>query len=71
MDCTICVYMGCFMVETIINESKLIEEKLIVIRRELHKFPEIGGSLPQYPCNSLPKIEDDFGEYCKSFQSTV
>ena len=46
MDCTICVYMGCFMVETIINESKLIEEKLIVIRRELHKFPEIGGSLP-------------------------
>lgn len=46
MDCTICVYMGCFMVETIINESKLIEEKLIVIRRELHKFLEIGGSLP-------------------------
>lgn len=34
------------MVQTIINESKLIEEKLIATRRELHKFPEIGGSLP-------------------------
>ncbi len=35
------------MVETIINESKLIEERLIALRRELHKFPEIGGSLPK------------------------
>ena len=50
--------MGCFMVETIINESKLIEEKLIVIRRELHKFPEIGGSLPNTRAIVCQRLDD-------------
>ena len=36
-----------FMIESIVNDCKIIEEKLIVMRRELHKCPEIGGELPK------------------------
>ena len=35
------------MVEKILKQSKKIEEKLINMRRELHKCPEIGGNLPK------------------------
>ncbi len=35
------------MTELILNESKKINEKIISIRRELHKCPEIGDTLPQ------------------------
>ncbi len=31
----------------IANECRMIEEKLISMRRELHKYPEIGGKLPK------------------------
>ncbi len=32
---------------TIVNEIKELEEELIALRRELHRCPEIGGSLPR------------------------
>ena len=30
----------------IVDECKVLEKKLIEFRRELHRFPEIGGELP-------------------------
>ncbi len=33
--------------ENIVNECKALEDKLIELRRELHKVPEIGGELPE------------------------
>lgn len=35
------------MEKSIIFECKSIEEKLITMRHELHKCPEIGGDLPK------------------------
>ena len=35
------------MTEAILNECKIIKEKLIATRRELHQYPEIGGKLPK------------------------
>ena len=35
------------MIESILNESKKLGEKIISMRRELHKCPEIGDNLPQ------------------------
>ncbi|MBR5460170.1 MAG: amidohydrolase [Clostridia bacterium] len=32
---------------TIVNEIKKLEEELIALRRELHRYPEIGGNLPR------------------------
>ena len=34
------------MENSILNECKLINNKLVELRRELHKFPEIGDNLP-------------------------
>lgn len=33
--------------KSIVMQCKEIEEKLISLRRELHKCPEIGGNLPK------------------------
>ena len=47
------------MVEKILTHSKKIEEKLISMRRELHKCPEIGGTLPKtrnFVCSVLDKL---------------
>ena len=30
----------------IVDECKVLEKKLVELRRELHRFPEIGGELP-------------------------
>lgn len=41
------------------KECKLIKEKLIAIRRELHKYPEIGGHLPktkEIVCRALDEM---------------
>lgn len=57
--------------KSIIDECKIIEKKLITMRRELHKWPEIGGELPktqEYVCGILDEIgisyklnESDYG----------
>lgn len=47
------------MLNIVAQESKKIEEKLIKMRRELHKCPEIGGNLPktkEYVCNVLNEL---------------
>lgn len=47
------------MFNLILSETKKREDKLIALRRELHKFPEIGGSLPEtrkIVCEFLDKI---------------
>ena len=47
------------MCEFIINECKALEQKLIYMRRELHKYPEIGGTLPytrKVVCEKLNEI---------------
>lgn len=47
------------MSESIINECKNLEEKLISMRRYLHQFPEIGGELPvtrEYVCGALDEM---------------
>ncbi|MBR3933549.1 MAG: amidohydrolase [Clostridia bacterium] len=51
------------MVEKILNQSKKIEEKLIFMRRELHKCPEIGGNLPEtkkFVCSVLDGLGIDY-----------
>ena len=43
----------------VVNECKNIEKKLIELRRELHRFPEIGGELPitrSIVCRELDKL---------------
>ncbi len=45
--------------DLILSEAKKNEEKLIALRRELHKKPEIGGNLPEtrkIVCDYLDKI---------------
>ena len=45
--------------KSIVMQCKQIEEKLICLRRELHKFPEIGGNLPktkEIVCHELDRI---------------
>ena len=32
---------------SVLTEAKKKEEKLVALRRELHKVPEIGGQLPK------------------------
>ena len=47
------------MLKTIVNECRKIEEKLIAMRRDLHKIPESGGKLPktrEYVCKALDQI---------------
>ncbi len=47
------------MLKSIIDECKLIEKKLVLMRRELHRYPEIGGELPktrEYVCKILDEI---------------
>lgn len=47
------------MVELILKQSKKMNEKVIDIRRELHKYPEIGDNLPQtrrVVCGILDKL---------------
>lgn len=47
------------MDKAIICECKSIEEKLISMRHELHKIPEIGGDLPktrEFVCRTLEKM---------------
>lgn len=47
------------MMENILNQSKQIENKLIAMRRELHKCPEIGGNLPKtrkFVCSILDEL---------------
>ncbi|MBO5743585.1 MAG: amidohydrolase [Clostridia bacterium] len=47
------------MFKSIVEESKKIEGKLINMRRELHKYPEIGGQLPktrELVCEALDNI---------------
>jgi amidohydrolase len=47
------------MIEKILSKSKNIEEKLISMRRDLHKCPEIGGELPltrKYVCSVLDEM---------------
>ena len=48
------------MNELIRKECKIIEEKLIAARRELHKYPEIGGELPK-TCKFVCKFLDEIG----------
>lgn len=43
----------------IVNECKMLEEKLIYMRRELHKCPEIGEKLPKtkdFVCRALDEM---------------
>lgn len=45
--------------DSILNTSKNLSEKIILMRRELHKYPEIGGELPQtrrIVCDVLDKL---------------
>lgn len=47
------------MMKKILNQSKQIENKLISMRRELHKCPEIGGNLPKtrkFVCSILDEL---------------
>ncbi len=43
----------------IVNECRMLSEKLISMRRELHKYPEIGGKLPktrEVVCRALDEM---------------
>jgi len=51
------------MMKKILNQSKQIENKLIAMRRELHKCPEIGGNLPKtrkFVCSTLDELGIDY-----------
>lgn len=47
------------MLKSIVEEIKMIENKLIVMRRDLHKCPETGDQLPktrEYVCRALDEL---------------